>query len=73
MDWKFSVKNSKGPFSRVGVDMALEQTINAEAKSRLKDIIAFTDLNIARESTVSQKHNAHQNSQQGIEYFWSFS
>ena len=35
------------PYSRVGVDMALEQTINAEAKNRLKGIVAFADINSA--------------------------
>ena len=42
----FSVR-SGGNFCRVGFDMALEQTINAEAKNRLKGIIAFADINSA--------------------------
>ena len=42
-----SVRRYKNHFSRVGVDMALEKTINAEAKSRLKGIIAFADVNTA--------------------------
>ena len=47
MDGGFSIRRSPNHFSRVGVDMALEQTINAEAKSRLKGIIAFADVNTA--------------------------
>ena len=47
MNGGLSVRRSKNHFSRVGVDMTLEQTINAEAKSRLKGIIAFADVNIA--------------------------
>ena len=35
----FSVNRTGNSFSRVGVDMALEQTINAKAKTRLKDIM----------------------------------
>ena len=35
------------PFSRVAVDMALKQTINAEQKNRLKGIMAFADINSA--------------------------
>ena len=42
-----SVQRSKNHFSRVGVDMVLEQTTNAEAKSRLRGIIAFADVNTA--------------------------
>ena len=42
-----SVNRSGKPFSRVDVDMALEQTINAEAKSRLKGIIQFADVSSA--------------------------
>ena len=42
-----SVRRSSNYFSRVGVDMALEQTINAEAKNRLKGVIAFADVNTA--------------------------
>ena len=41
----FSVNRTGKPFSRVAVDMALEQKINAEAKSRLKGIMAFADIN----------------------------
>ena len=47
MNWGLSVRRSKTHFSKVGVDMALEQTINAEAKSRLEGIIAFADVNTA--------------------------
>ena len=42
----FYVRRSEN-FCRVGVDMALKQTINAEAKNRLKGIIAFADINSA--------------------------
>ena len=45
LDGSFSVRRSNGSFCRVGVDMALEQTINAEAKHKLKGIIAFADVN----------------------------
>ena len=47
MNEGLSVRRSKNHFSRVGADMILEQTINAEAKSRLKGIIAFADVNTA--------------------------
>ena len=40
----FSVNRTGKAFSIVAVDMALEQTINAEAKKRLKGIMAFTDV-----------------------------
>ena len=43
----FSVNGTEKPFSRVAVDMALEQTINAEAKNHLKGIMAFADINSA--------------------------
>ena len=43
----FSVNRTGKGFSIVAVDMALEQTINAEAKKRLKGIMAFTDVNSA--------------------------
>ena len=43
----FSVNRTEKPFSRVAVDMALEQTINAEAKNHLKGIMAFADINSA--------------------------
>ena len=42
-----SVRRSKNHFSGVGVDMASEQMINGEAKSKLKGIIAFVDVNTA--------------------------
>ena len=47
MNGGLSVRRSKNHFSRVGVDMALEQTINGEAESRLKGIIAFANVNTA--------------------------
>ena len=47
MNGGLSVRRSKNHFSRVGVVMTLEQTINAEAKRRLKRTIAFADVNIA--------------------------
>ena len=43
----FSVNCNGKPSSRVAVDMPLEQTINAEAKNRLKGIMAFADINSA--------------------------
>ena len=43
----FSVNRTGKAFSIVAVDMALEQTINAEAKKRLKGIMTFTDVNSA--------------------------
>ena len=43
----FSVRRSGGNFCWVGVDMSLEQQFNAEAKNRLKGIIAFADINSA--------------------------
>ena len=45
MNGGLSVQQSTNNFSRVGVDMAIEQTINTEAKSRLKGIITFADVN----------------------------
>ena len=51
-DWIFKngvffVNRSGKAFSRVAADMALEQTINAEAKNCLKGIVAFADINSA--------------------------
>ena len=43
----FSVRRTNNPYSRVGVDMALEQTINAQAKNRLKGIMGFSDMDTA--------------------------
>ena len=43
----FSVNRSGQNFANVGVDMALEQTINAEAKSRLKGVMAYADVSTA--------------------------
>ena len=43
----FSMNRSGKPFSGVGVDMALEQTINAEAKSCLRGIIPYADVSTA--------------------------
>ena len=40
----FSVNRSCKPFSQVPVDMALEQTINADAKNRLKGIMKYADV-----------------------------
>ena len=44
-DGAFSINRTGRPFSRVGIDMALEQTINA--KSRLKGIVSFADVSTA--------------------------
>ena len=43
----FSVRRSAGNFSRVGVDMALEQSINAHAKNKLRGIVAFSQSDTA--------------------------
>ena len=43
----FSINRTGKSFYRVGVDMALLQTINAEAKSRLKGIVQFADVSTA--------------------------
>ena len=43
----FFVNRSGRKFLNVGVDMALEQTINAEAKNRFKGIIGYADISIA--------------------------
>ena len=43
----FSVNRSGKPFSEVAVDMALEQTINADAKNRLKGIMKYADVSTA--------------------------
>ena len=45
--WGFSVNRIGNVFSSVSVDMALEQTINSDAKSCLKGIIAFADVSAA--------------------------
>ena len=47
MNEGLSAQPSKSHFSRVGADMVLEQMITAVAKSRLKGIIAFPDVNTA--------------------------
>ena len=46
----FSVNRTGKLFSRVAVNMALEQTINVEAKNCLKGIMAFVNIN----STVNR-------------------
>ena len=43
----FSVNKTIKSFASVPVDMALEQTINANAKSWLKGIMAFADISTA--------------------------
>ena len=43
----FSINRSGKTLARTGIDMTLEQTINAEAKSRLKGIIPFADVSTA--------------------------
>ena len=43
----FSVNRTGKSFASVPVDMALEQTIDANAKSRLKGIMAFADISTA--------------------------
>ena len=42
--WCFPVNRSGRKVSNVGVDVAIEQTINAEAKSRLKGITDYADI-----------------------------
>ena len=41
----FSANCTGKPFSRVALDMALEQTVNAEAKNQFKSCMAFADIN----------------------------
>ena len=55
----FSVNRTGKPLSRVTVDMALEQTINAEAKNRLKGIMAFADINLATNISNEEMFNEH--------------
>ena len=43
----FSVNRTRKSFASVPVDMALEQTINANAKNSLKGIMAFADISTA--------------------------
>ena len=42
-----SIRRNEQQFNRVDVDMCLEQTINAQAKNRLKGIVAYADVNTA--------------------------
>ena len=49
----FSVNWSGRKFSNVGDDMALEQTINTEAKNRLKGIIGYADTSSAVNRWIS--------------------
>ena len=44
----FSVNRTGKSFAGVPVDLALEQTINADAKSRLKGIMTFGDISKIR-------------------------
>ena len=46
-DGAFSVRRGNQYFSRVGVDMALEQTINASTKNRLRGVVAFANTDSA--------------------------
>lgn len=43
----FSINRKGNPFTQVGVDMGLEQTINADAKNRLKGIMPYADISSA--------------------------
>ena len=43
----FSVNRTRKSFASVPVDIALEQTINANAKNSLKSIMAFADISTA--------------------------
>ena len=43
----FSVNRTRQSFASVPVDMALEQTINTNAKNSLKGIMAFADISTA--------------------------
>ena len=43
----FSVRRSAGNSSRVGVDMALEQSINAHAKNKMRGIVSFSQSDTA--------------------------
>ncbi len=43
-----SIKRTKKPFTRNAVDLTLEQTVNADAASRLTGISAFTSSSEAR-------------------------
>ena len=47
VDGAFSVNRTGKAFAATGVDMCLEQTISADAKSRLKGIIPFADISSA--------------------------
>ena len=58
----FSVNRTGNSFSHVGVDMALEQTINAEAKSRLKGIMAYVDVAVNRWVVTNSMRNKLVNS-----------
>ena len=48
----FSVNKTGKSFAKVPVDMALEQTINANAKDRLKGIMAFANISTAVNSYI---------------------
>ena len=48
----FSINRSGNTFAGVAVDMALEQSINAHAKNRLKGIMAYADI----DSAVNRRH-----------------
>ena len=43
----FTINRTGNPFGDVDVDMVLEQTINAEAKNRLRGIMAYIDISTA--------------------------
>ena len=47
MKGAFSINRSGNAFAGVPVDMALEQSINAHAKNRLKGIIAYANIDSA--------------------------
>ena len=47
MKGAFSINRSGNAFAGVPVDMALEQSINAHAKNRLKEIMAYADIDSA--------------------------
>ena len=45
MNGAFSINRTENLLAGVPFDKALEQTINAQAKSRLKEIMAYFDIN----------------------------
>ncbi|GFU27035.1 uncharacterized protein TNCV_280221 [Trichonephila clavipes] len=59
MNGCFGIKRTDEPFSRIPIDLTLEQTINAEAARRLNAIAHFTNSIAARQRRAKSHILSH--------------